>query len=558
MKLVKTDYFSFILILIISLFFVLELFLFPGRPANFDSNFHITNMAQFSSILSKGEFPVIWMNNFANYGIPMGLFAHQTTNYLGGVITLITNNPTTSYNIVTFLGIFLSNIFLYIFLRLYFSPLASFLGTFIFNFTPYRIFNIYVRGAMPEVFSALFLPLILIAFYLLVVKKKTYAFFLLVLFIAGLTLTHPMMLVVYSILFLPYLIFLLLSSDLDIYQKIKLFIIASSAILLGILISGYYVLPLNLEIKYFYYGFIKNHIDKSTYLSVQNFFNPNWYYFTKNEIFPRGHVVLFGLLESLILISGFLYLLLRRFINKSQKNIKILYFSLVSSLLIIFFTTGFSDIFFQKLFFLNSIQFPWRFLSSLIFIPPIIIAFLYDCFPKRIILFLLVLTVSFSSFPQLYGKNFNVYPMQTYFFSKENAHSILMNTIWTGKSEDYPDKNQQEKIIEGQGKIINAVIKNSSRNYQIQASTPLKMEDLTFYFPGWNVYIDGVKTNIEFQNPSFRGVITYTVPAGKHDVFLNFEDTKIRLFGKILSLIFLTLFVVLIILRKRVFRILKF
>ena len=148
--------------------------------------------------------------------------------------------------------------------------------------------------------------------------------------------------------------------------------------------------------------------------------------------------------------------------------------------------------------------------------------------------------------------------MQTYFFSKENAHSILMNTIWTGKSEDYPDKNQQEKIIEGQGKIINAVIKNSSRNYQIQASTPLKMEDLTFYFPGWNVYIDGVKTNIEFQNPSFRGVITYTVPAGKHDVFLNFEDTKIRLFGKILSLIFLTLFVVLIILRKRVFRILKF
>ena len=69
MKFHKPDLFSLILIFIISLLFTFELFAFPGRPANFDSNFHITNIAQFSQILKQGEFPVIWMNNFANYGL---------------------------------------------------------------------------------------------------------------------------------------------------------------------------------------------------------------------------------------------------------------------------------------------------------------------------------------------------------------------------------------------------------------------------------------------------------------------------------------------------------
>src|ERR1035437_10133493 len=212
MKFIKLDYFFSFLIVIISLFFVLELFLFPGRPATFDSNFHITNIAQFSKIIGGGEFPIVWMNSFANYGIPMGIFTHQLTNYLGGAIVFLTHDPTVSYNLLVFIAIFLSNIFLYLFLRFYFSPLGSLLGTFIFCFTPYHIFNIYVRGAMPEVFSGIFLPLILIALFLLIIKRKTYAFFLLTLFIVGLTLNHPMMLIVYSLMFIPYLIFLLIIS----------------------------------------------------------------------------------------------------------------------------------------------------------------------------------------------------------------------------------------------------------------------------------------------------------------------------------------------------------
>lgn len=552
MKIVKSDYFSFFLILIISFLFVLEFFLFPGRPATFDAVLHISSIAQFSKIIGQGEFPVIWMNNFANYGLPIGLFTHQLTNYLGSLIVFFTHDPTTSYNMLTFIALFLSNIFLYLFLRIYFSPLACVLGIFIFSFTPYRIFNIYVRGAMPEVFSGIFLPLILAALYLIVVKRKTYVLFLLTLLITGLTLAHPMMLVVYSFLLLPYLIFLLITSESPTAFKVKIFIISGIFMLLGVLICSYFVIPLTIEIKYFYFGLEKSHLAKGSYLSLMDYMNPQWSYLTTTEIFTRGHKVLFGVVETVILLSGFLYVLYKKVLNKSKENTKILYFALISSLLIIFFMTGLADIFFQKIFFLNSIQFPWRLLSSLIFLPPVVAAFLYDRYPKKIIVAAVVLIVAFFSFPQIYGKNYNVYPVQSYFFSKDNAHSVLMNTIWTGKSEDYPDKNKQGEIIEGKGVIVHQTLKNSSRIYQINASTPVKMVDRTFYFPGWAVYVDNVKTNIEFQNPDYRGVITYNVPAGKHSVSVIFEDTKIRSLGKILSVISLVILIVLLSFGKRI------
>jgi hypothetical protein len=558
MKSSKSDFFSLFLILIISLLFVLELFLFPGRPASFDANFHITNIAQFSSALRQGEFPVIWMNNFANYGLPMGFVAHQLTNYLGGLITILTNDPTLTYNLLVFIGILFSSAFFYSFLRLYFSSLASLLGTFIFTFTPYRIFNIYVRGAMPEVFSALFLPLILISLYLLIVKKKQYALFLLTLFIMGLTLAHPMMLVIYSFIFIPYLIYLLIISSYSASFKLKIFIVSSLSMLIGIFICSYFFIPLNLEIKYFYYGLEKNHLNAGSYLSLTNYFSYSWPYFTNAEIFPRGHIVLFGFLESVILLIGFIYTLFVKVFKKTVGNINFLYFVLFCSLLIIFITTKFSSLLFQNLFFLNSVQFQWRFLSSLIFLPPIIVAFLYDKFPKKILFALVTLIACALAFPQLYGKNYNLYSTSSYFYSKENAHSVLMNTIWTGKSEDYPDKKNQADVIQGEGEIVASVIKNSSRKYEINAKTPLTLVDKTFYFPGWNVYVDGVKTNIEFQNPNYRGVITYNVPMGKHLVYLTFEDTKVRLLGKIMSIVFLSGFIIIFFLRRNLYRFIRF
>ena len=57
----------------------------------------------------------------------------------------------------------------------------------------------------------------------------------------------------------------------------------------------------------------------------------------------------------------------------------------------------------------------------------------------------------------------------------------------------------------------------------------------TLYFPGWTVYVDGVRTEIQYQDPAYRGLITFAVPSGAHTIHIVFEDTKLRKLATLVS-----------------------
>lgn len=546
MNLVRKDYLYASFLIIVSCIFVFDLFSYVGRPANFDANFHISNIAQFYTVLKDGDFPVVWSDGFANYGLPIPIVSHQLTNYLGAGLMFLTQDPTLSFNILIFIGIVLANLFYFLFLRIYFQPHIAFIAAVIFNFSAYRIINLYIRGAVPELFSQIFPPLIFIGTYFLVKKKKLSAFFLLCISFFLLALNHPMMFVIYSFLFFPYLIFLLLDEDKR--SRITFTSLFLLSIVLGVGAASYYLLPLVIEIKYFYYGSAVSSIAANSYLSFSNFFNQNWQYFTQQDIFTRGHIIMVGLLETLAIILGLGYIV-GKFIKKT-KMVSIVDFAIVTGLLILFFTSQLSSLFYTYISVLSGIQFPWRMLSAFIFLPPIIYAFFLKDVSRYIIL-LIIFLIAVISFPQLYGKNYSNIPQQNYFFSTVNAHSVLMNTIWSGKSEDYPVKREKVEILDGKGAIQSKQLKNSSRVYRIKAETPLRMIDYTFYFPGWHVYVDGQEQPIEFQDPKYRGIITYLVPAGEHEVLVQFEDTKVRFLAKIVSLGFIGIIMLLFLVRKK-------
>ena len=221
--------------------------------------------------------------------------------------------------------------------------------------------------------------------------------------------------------------------------------------------------------------------------------------------------------------------------------------------MIIFFTTDFSTFLYQHTALLGEIQHQWRMLSVLIFIPPIILAYLLDSMHKRqmVVIFGLLIIIAFARFPQLYGKNYAVSTPAYYSFTPENVYAVIMNTVWTGEAREYPVKKNKIDIIEGIGEVLQKNIKNSSRDYVIFAKTPLRLVDYTFYFPGWNVLVDGKKTTIEFQYPKYRGVITYRVPSGKHDVHISFENTKVRVLGYVTSVVSALFFILIILVHKK-------
>jgi len=546
---VKKEFlYSSLVIALLSFISVIGLFLHPGVPETFDARAHITSIAQFSTALSQGNLPVVWLGNVANYGAPAGLYVQQLPIYVGGLINIVLNNPYISYVTVLFLSILLSGVIFYKFLRLYVGELPSILGVVLLTFAPFRIIDIYVRGDLPEVFSSIFLPLILLCLYYFVQTKQKLAFFGLVLSITGLILSHPLAFVIYSFIFIPYFFFLL-------YEKFHtirflwnkegviyiIYFLLALALALGI--SSYYVIPLSVEVKkYLLYFKLPTHFDKNQIFGWQNFFSPFWDRNT-SQLITVGSIEMIGFIFFL-LYEGYKF-------RTKKFSIGLAEFLVCVSVLYIFFLTKFSYFIYEHTA-LGEIQYAWRMLVGFIFLPAILFAAIAERFKKKWIIILFIIFLCLIRLPQLSGKNFTTHPNSYYDFTSFNVYAPYLNTIWIEKPESYPRKPDKGEILEnGNGMIVSSKVENLKRTYVIDAKERLHMIDYTFYFPGWNVYIDNKLTEIEFQNSLYRGVITYYVPQGKHVVNVVFEDTLVRKAGKIISVISIILFILLVLLRKK-------
>lgn len=559
-KNLRTHGLYILVILFLNTVILSDYFYQGNKPANFDAIAHITTIAQFHKAMSDGEFPVAWGDGFANYGLPLGTIAHQIPMYMGGLLTFVTHDPLMSFNIVYLISACISAVLFYVFISLFLSGEAALLATIFYSLAPYRILNLYMRGAMPEFFSALWVPLIFIAFHFIARTQRLVWYLIFSLSLYGLIMTHPMLLIIYAPIIGIWGLFCL-SLNIKYWMKIAF------AALLAIGLSAYYFLPLNLESKYLYHGLAESHYASNQTTSVASFFNPWWRYncVERNDIFGRCHLVKAGVTETsimLILLIVSMGIIFHKyikwgrlkglvhttdsFLSRNPGTRSLLWFTLIGAGVSVLLSSIAFESLYKSIRILGNIQYPWRFLSAYLFFPPIALAIMYEYLRKwkwrNVLWGALVVFIILARFPQLYGKNYTHVPIADYYFTPLNLHSLVMNPIWTGDSVGYPIKRDKAEIVQGKGKIIKRELKNASRLYSIRADSEVTISDSTFYFPGWHVYVDGLDTSIEFQDPAFRGVITFKVPKGIHEVVVVYEDTKIRRLGKIISIISILLF----------------
>lgn len=555
---IKNNYLALIFFFIISIIFVADLFYREGRPVTFDGPTHIANIAQVYQGLKEGIFPVRWGEGWARYGWPAPIFSQQVTTYFGALVNFLFKDLYLSYNFIVFIGTFLSSILLYIFLRFYVGFYPAIAATFIFHFAPYRIMNVYIRGALPEFWASVFIILTLISLHMALYERKFYGFILLSLSTGFLLLTHPFMFIVSIFLFLPYVTWLLYrNKKYFIGQSFILFVMTG----LGFGIASYFLLPLFLEIKYLYYGSTNNHFATGHFLSMKNFFTEAWPYFTKNDIGPRGHYHIGGLFEGVLLLISSIVILLKTAKNHSSHTLFII--MTIVSWVYILFMLQLSEFIYKNFSVLGNIQHPWRMMTGYIIAVSISTGFLLNLVTVKknlqaFILVVIVFVIGILRIPQLYGKNYTLYPEKNYFITDDNMHGTQMNTVWMGEVRDYPYKKNKIEIIEGQGKIIDLKVGNSYREYKINAKTDVNIVDYTFYFPGWKVYVDGNIKDIQFQDPNYRGVITYQISEGSFSVFSRFERTKPRIFGETFSVVSIFFLIALALLGKRIPKFLQY
>src|SRR5581483_9279705 len=73
------------------------------------------------------------------------------------------------------------------------------------------------------------------------------------------------------------------------------------------------------------------------------------------------------------------------------------------------------------------------------------------------------------------------------------------------------------------------------KQFLVSSKTTVPFGINVYSFPGWNVFVDNHLVNYTDSNP--LKLITIMVPSGNHTVVAQFEDTPLRVFSNILSLI---------------------
>jgi hypothetical protein len=520
---------SLSIIIIASFILVSDLFFIAGRGITFDGHIHMTTIAQFATALKDREFPVRWSNDFANFGLPLPIFAHQLPIYFGAGLELLLNNPVLSYNLVMLIAAITSTTAMYFLLKKFAKRYLSLIGAIIYNFGAYRIINIYIRGALPEFFVSTFIIITFIGLIGWLRDRQPSSIWLVSLGIIGTALVHPMMLLPSAILF--FLLILYFGWPVSRHQpQLVLLVIVS---LLSVGVASYYLFPLILEAKYFHFG--QNHqvLVEDSFLSLSNYFDERWLYFFKHPG-PRGDIVQLGLIESLLLFGGVLVAIIDYAKNKQFKVLQLL--ALISAVFL-FFTFPVSLFIYRKISLLSQIQYPWRFLGLLSLFPPMFLILglqqLSSSFEKpvnkiKVIGLLILAIVLIVRLPQIYTKNSATYNNSHFYFTQTNLHTQNLNTIWSDNSEHYSRKSRQYELLEGEAVIEVVELRNASRQYHIIAQSPIKMIDYTFYYPGWKVIANSQEIPIEFQDINYRGLITYSLPAGDYLVLVEYGQTKVR------------------------------
>jgi len=542
METIKKHY-GLILIFILSVIPLYNL-ITPGLPISHDGIDHIARIANFYKNLSEGIFIPRWAQNLNwGFGHPILMFLYPLPSYVASFFHFLGFTFIDSYKLVLAISYILSGLFMYLWLKRFLGIYAAIVGSIFYLYAPYRFIDMYVRGALGEHVAFAFIPLILLALLLfnnLSRNDKLRKYYFGIVFIglstAGLLLSHNAI----SLLIFPFILFYILYLYLEHKSRAKT-ILSLFSLGLGLLFSFFFWFPAFFEGKYTLRDIVTSDDVFSRFVSFSDLIYGKWSFGGTGEF-----SVQIGLIQIVIVILSIL--LFSKLFQKKDK-LKILYSgTLVILITSIFLMLGESSFIWDKITILQKFQFPWRFLTIVVFTTSLIGAIFVSKINLRRKDFLVVLLILLAIIPTI-----NYWQAKEYReFKDSEFESIIESTTDTGESapiwsirfmEKKPDA--EIEIIEGSAEIIRIERKSTYHEYVLDVKERVRLRENTLYFPGWKIFDNDVElTNIEFQDPKNRGLMTFYVDEGLHNIILKFEETKLRHTANlvsILSLVFLIL-----------------
>jgi len=512
-------------IIVISLLPVLGILVSPRLFHTHDGFVHLSRMAAYYDALIHGQILPRWANNLNyGYGLPLFNFIYHTPYLLSVAGIAVGLSLSTTFKLVCAASFILSGILMFMWAKSFFKDEKNaFVVSLFYQFSPFRLVELLVRGSFGELYTYALLPLVLYTIQKINEKCTIPYFIFLSVSTALLVISHnSISLVFFGICFLYGLILV---------KNTKTRILIISGLTTGLLLSAFYWIPALAEHKYTYGNLFMKDMYKSHFPPLVNFFIPN--FFNWESLQTGGVSVQIGLFHSIALIVSVISL----YKKNTVQHKKIFIFSLILIAISLFLMQPVSSFLWKKISLLRQFQFPWRLLSVISFGTAVLSPLLLS---KRktfigILSFLTVFSTIHYWYPPLGfdpltdESTYWNYPLNTTYFGETDV-------IWSeGPAKQYPE--DRIETIEGVASIHNYQKNGHNHSFTVESSHSAKLVANIQYFPGWKVYVDNTKTPIEFQDQLYRGLITFPIQSGVHKVEVLFRQSIVQMASNIISVI---------------------
>jgi hypothetical protein len=520
----------YLVIIILSLPAVWSL-LAPGFYGASD-DIHIAWLHQMDQVIKIGKIPPRYVPDLSfGFGYPLFNFVFPFPFYMAEIFHLLGLSYVTSIKAVFFLSVPLSMIFMYKLIRQFSNSFVGLSGAVIYAYTPFRATDLYVRGAIGEIVSFVFFPLLALSIIKLTKrsgKGNIRWIGIGAISVALIILAHN----IAAYMFFPFILLLALFRLLvikDRKRSIKKLLVSFS---LGLLGSIYFWLPAILDSRLMKYDTIFDF--KDHFPTIKQLILPYFGYGASVPGPGDGMSFFIGMVNLFLVIAGlFLVLSFWKKFNKDEKGL--LLWSFVVFFIAVFMMNHRSTFLWENLPYLEYFQFPWRFLMLTTFVTPVFLVSFNKLKRKNYLVILMALVafvVNFSNFkPQDFLLRKDGYFINRYipvpYTSDEYKNTQEEYLRLPKENKERPNRVYPRFFTEEMQVIKNVEIVNSlDAKAVIQSQDEVVINYNKYNFPGWVAKIDSKSAEIKSNDP--YGQVSLKVPSGKHEIEVSFQETDLK------------------------------
>jgi hypothetical protein len=550
----KTVMVGFFLIVLLPIYFLLL------RPGYFwmQDDLQAFRVLEMYKCFQDFQIPCRWVPDPGyQYGYPQFIFYPPSIYYIGAVLHVFGIQVIDTVKILFISGVLLSAIFMYLFIKSWLGKWPAIVSAIVYSYVPYKALEVYVRGALSEFWALVFFPLIFWAVYSLCQKPTWRKVGLLSVSITLLLLTHNLM----SLLFMPFLLVWSLYWMVIARSK-KLVVMVGIGGLLGVGAALWFSLPVVMEKQYAHLEtMVGGYFDyRAHFVDIKRlFFSNHWGYGSSGLNQDNDLSLSVGIVQWM---SALIALVVSIVFAKRNKKLFIMVLILSGmSLMSAFMIHQKSSFIWSMIPSLEFAQFPWRFLGVNIFINSILAGlgvFIIMQWRKNwsywyglgLMVVTILLTISFFAPKEWYPIS-DQDKFSGKLWEKQLTISIFdYLPIYAQfppiqKAPAYPEVLEGSVSFENYNKGSNF----QTSSFEVAESAVIRLP--LFDFPGMSVYVNNQKINHinnDCRGQEFcLGLITFDLDPGKYQMLVKLEDTPVRRWSLVFSIVMFLIVMALIV-----------